>query len=109
MKDSGIPWIGMIPSDWFSPKLKFYVEICSGEAITNELLKDEGKYEVWGGGNGIMGYYDNYNIDEECLVIGRVGACGFVKRSTEKKFITDNALILKLISNTISNGYFSSF
>ena len=52
--------------------------------------------EVYGG-NGFMGYTDQSNIDVPALIIGRVGAlCGNVRLVHEKKWVTDNALILSI-------------
>lgn len=105
MKDSGIEWIGEIPQKWICPKNKYYTRIGSGDGISNEELQDEGMYEVWGGGNSVMGYYHTYNIDEPRLIIGRVGACGYVKYSEGKRFISDNALIMRITSPSISYNY----
>jgi type I restriction enzyme S subunit len=60
---------------------------------------------VWGGGNSVMGYYHAYNIDEPRLIIGRVGACGYVKYSEGKRFISDNALIMRITSQSVSYNY----
>ena len=38
--------------------------------------KNIGQYPVYGG-NGILGYADDFNVDGETVIIGRVGAdCG---------------------------------
>ncbi|MEE1094147.1 MAG: restriction endonuclease subunit S [Bacteroidales bacterium] len=105
MKDSGIPWIGEIPKDWNCSKTKFFTRISSGDGISNEELQDGGEYEVLGGGSGIMGYHNNYNIDGDNLIIGRVGACGYVKRTNGKRYVSDNALIMRITSNTLLFNY----
>lgn len=105
MVNSGVPWIGEIPKGWMCPKNKFFTRISSGDGISNEELKDEGDYEVWGGGNSIMGYYNCYNVDNDNLIIGRVGACGYVKRSNGKRFISDNALIMRITSKSLDFNY----
>mgnify|MGYP001449014478 CR=1 FL=1 len=98
MKDSGVEWIGEIPAHWEVKKLKYFGSIKSGDGITNSELKEQGVYEVFGG-NGFMGYSDKYNIIGEKLIIGRVGAyCGNVRYVNEKKWISDNALVLNLRS-----------
>ena len=44
------------------------------------------------GGNGVLGYADKWN-NENCVVIGRVGAyCGSVFREKERCWISDNAI-----------------
>lgn len=99
MKDSGVEWIGKIPEHWEIKKVKHLGHICSGGSIVNSQLSDEGLYEVFGG-NGLMGYCDNYNVEDDSIIIGRVGAlCGNVRLTNERKWISDNALILKLHNN----------
>ena len=53
--------------------------------------KTVGKFPV-NGGNGILGYTNEWN-NENCVVIGRVGAyCGSVFREYSKCWISDNAI-----------------
>ena len=95
MKNSGIDWIGEVPEHWEVAKLKYYIKVDSGDAITNEHLEVTGLYPVYGGGE-IMGYYSSYNTDDEALIVGRVGArCGCVTLTEGKSWATDNALIVK--------------
>lgn len=106
MKDSGVEWIGEVPQHWEVKKVKHFSSIRSGDSIVNTKLKEEGLYEVFGG-NGFMGFYDKYNVNEEKIIIGRVGAlCGNVKLINEAKWISDNALILTLKKGE-SYSYFS--
>ena len=93
---SGIEWIGDVPEGWKVTRVKNYGTIRSGEGISLEEIKDEGKYPVWGG-NGLMGYTGRYNEDKVSIVIGRVGAlCGNVRLLTSPTFVSDNALIFRL-------------
>lgn len=99
MKDSGIDWLGAIPEHWDVKKLKYVAKICSGDSIASNEIKSSGRYQVFGG-NGFMGYSEIYNIESDRLIIGRVGAlCGNIRYTNDKKFITDNALILELNKN----------
>ena len=43
MKDSGVEWIGEIPEDWSSKRLKFLCEISTGTGDTQDK-NDEGQY-----------------------------------------------------------------
>ena len=96
LKDSGVEWIGKIPEHWEVKRLKYVSSINSGDPIINSNIKDTGLYEVFGG-NGFMGYANDYNIKGEKIIIGRVGAlCGNIRYSNKKRWISDNALILKL-------------
>lgn len=104
MKDSGVEWIGQIPAHWEIKKIKHLGYIYSGDAIVNNQLSDEGLYEVFGG-NGLMGFCNKFNVTDNCIIIGRVGAlCGNIRLINERKWISDNALILKL-NNGVNYKY----
>ena len=94
MKDSGVEWIGEIPEHWRIIKIKYVGQINSGDTIQSNLIETEGKYPVYGG-NGIMGYYNEFNFSHSVLSIGRVGEkCGNVHLISEKCWINDNSLVL---------------
>jgi type I restriction enzyme S subunit len=97
MKDSGVEWIGEIPEGWEIVKLKWlYKGIGSGNGISPDDIEESGTYPVYGG-NGIMGFTENFNSDGDDIIIGRVGAkCGNVYLSSGKKWISDNALNLQI-------------
>jgi len=100
MKDSGVDWIGEIPRGWDLIKVKFLGDIRSGDGITNTELSDDGEIPVYGG-NGIVGYYDEFNSSHTVIVIGRVGEkCGNIHLVYEKCWISDNSLILTLRDDT---------
>lgn len=57
--------------------------------------KEEGVIPVYGG-NGILGYANQFNVEGETIVIGRVGAyCGATYYEDNPCFISDNALFAK--------------
>ena len=99
MKDSGIDWIEDVPAEWVETKIKFHGTIRSGDGISIEEIKEDGKYPVWGG-NGLMGYTDKFNESDNSIIIGRVGAlCGNVRVLERPTFVSDNALILRLLND----------
>lgn len=102
MKDSGIEWIGKIPEGWLAIKVKHIISsICSGNALINSNIEEEGEISVYGGGE-ILGYTNKHNT-ENSIIIGRVGArCGCVTLIDGKAWATDNALI---INTTINKKY----
>lgn len=107
-KDSGVQWIGEVPSHWEVSRIKFYGNIKSGDGINSNSIMDEGPYEVWGG-NGLIGFCENYNVNENNIIIGRVGAlCGNVRVTNSKKFITDNALVF-IPNNNASTSFLTLF
>jgi len=95
MKNSGIDWIGKIPAHWEMRKIKYILDLKSGDSLTNDkLLDDDTLYPVFGGGKQI-GYYEKSNVNSCNILIGRVGAnCGCITKLIEKAWATDNALIV---------------
>lgn len=96
MMDSGIDKFPIICSEWQTTKLKFVSSIKSGSSITSNNILSIGEYEVYGG-NGLMGYANEYNVQGPAIIIGRVGAlCGNIHLIESPKWVTDNALILTI-------------
>jgi type I restriction enzyme S subunit len=97
MKDSGIEWIGDIPTHWKTKKIKYLGSIKSGEGITSSELKEDGEFPVYGG-NGIVGFHAKFNLDKKAIIIGRVGEkCGNIHLVNSRAWISDNSLILDLL------------
>ncbi len=94
MKNSGAQWIGEIPSNWDISKLKYHVQISSGDAFLPENDADENGFPLYGGGDQ-MGYSSKSNAKRGCLIVGRVGSCGSVNCPKKDFWATDNALIIK--------------
>lgn len=95
MKRTTNDYFEYIPDHWDIYKMKYLLDISSGDAIRNEEIFEDGKYPVFGGGEKI-GYCNFYNTDKGNLIIGRVGArCGCVTKIYNKSFATDNALVVK--------------
>lgn len=68
MKDSGIVWIGQIPSDWDLIKVKYCADITNGSDP-----KTEGDIPVYGSGAGSFRTCGEYKVGPTVL-IGRKGA-----------------------------------
>ena len=98
MKSSGIEWLGDVPEHWRIVPLRWTAKCCSGDGRSSddvESIDDEINAVRVIGGNGLMGYTDEGNIDHAVLAVGRVGAlCGNVHLVPPPAWITDNALIL---------------
>lgn len=70
--------------------------IKSGRPLKSIIIKKEGRYPVYGG-NGIMGYYDEYNQKGENIIIGRVGAyCGNIHFAKEPVWLTNNSFSINI-------------
>ena len=66
----------------------------SGDGISIANLSAFGMYPVYGG-NGVNGYTSNFNVENETMVIGRVGEkCGNVNITQSRSWVSDNALIV---------------
>lgn len=82
------------PKGWRFTNLGEVLKVSSGKGIKVNQLKG-GNYPVYGG-NGINGFHDNFFLDEEKLIIGRVGVkCGVTHITRKKSWVTDNALIVE--------------
>ena len=98
MKPSGIEWLGDVPAHWRVVPLRWAAKCCSGDGLSSNEVEsiDDGEHTVRViGGNGLMGFTDQKNVDHPLLAVGRVGAlCGNVHLVYPPAWITDNALVL---------------
>lgn len=79
------------------------------KTIGSKNLKEDGEYPVYGA-NGIIGYYDKYNHEEETVFIGCRGTCGSVHLSEPFSYINGNAMAIDNVDNSkISNKYLFYF
>ena len=109
MKDPGVDWLGPVPQAWAVVPLKWRARCSSGDGIATEEVEINESIVASipvVGGNGLMGYGANSNVDRQVLVIGRVGAlCGNVHIIDPPAWITDNALVLGPKPGVFDNRY----
>lgn len=74
-KDSGIEWIGEIPSEWSVCQIKRFAKLYNGKEIENEVIKSDYAIDVYGSG-GVFKYTTNYLYDGEAVLFGRKGSIG---------------------------------
>ena len=104
MKDSGVGWIGKVPSRWEISRVKNVVtnldylrEPISAENRENKL----GLYDYYGA-SGVIDKIDDYNVDDTVLLIGEDGAnlrmrnLPLVYRASGKFWVNNHAHILKV-------------
>lgn len=75
-KDSGIAWIGRVPTSWDIFALRYTVECLDGKRIpveTTQRAEMQGDIPYWGAGN-IVDYVDKALFDEELILLGEDGA-----------------------------------
>ena len=96
--------IGPIPYDWDVIALGNIFKLSSGKTkpkYLSEFPSNENKYPVYGG-NGIMGYANEFNFEGKKIIIGRVGEyCGVTRFINGPCWITDNALVTRDFSNDV--------
>ena len=74
-------------------KMQYLANLQSGHNLTNEQITDEGLYPVFGG-NGIRGFYHEYSLDGDYVLIGRQGAlCGNINYAHGKFWPTEHAVV----------------
>jgi len=70
------------------------IELSSGDYLPKSKM-EHGKYKVYGGGGLTQSTHTGYNVDNETIGIGRVGArCGCVFIIERNSWVTDNALYI---------------
>lgn len=107
-QDSGIEWLGDIPSHWKVVKLSYKLRLLSGDGITAFEIEDTGAYPVYGG-NGLRGFTEKYNCHGEYTLIGRQGAlCGNINVAKGKFFATEHAVVVYPYEN-FNLTYLSEF
>lgn len=90
-----------IPKSWKWVRLGNLISIKSGEGLVSSKMQD-GNIPVYGG-NGIAGYHNESLVNEETIVIGRVGVyCGSIHVTEKKAWVTDNAFITTYPKNYIN-------
>ena len=87
-------------SEWKKYRLEDVLDLKSGKSRPKEF----GEFPVYGG-NGILDYANQFNVSDETIIIGRVGAyCGAVYFENKKIWVSDNALYAKS-----KNGFISKY
>ena len=105
-KPSGVEWIGDIPEHWEVRKLKHIASMRSGDNLTSDQLSEAGEYPVFGG-NGLRGYFNEYNKDGKYLLVGRQGAlCGNVHRVEGKFWATEHAVVTEVRPGISTDWYY---
>ena len=78
---------------WTETRLGHLLRFRSGDTITSQDIEPHGTYPVFGG-NGRRGCAEDFNVDGDSILVGRVGAlCGNVHRYVGKARVSEHALI----------------
>lgn len=93
MRDSGVEWIGKTPDNWTVLSLRFLCEMQAGKNLVSEEIAESGDYPVYGG-NGLRGYYSEFNTEGPHLLVGRQGAlCGNIHSVDGQYWCTEHAVV----------------
>jgi type I restriction enzyme S subunit len=94
-----------IPKGWKMTTLGEVATFCYGKMPDKDRVTLSGKYPVYSGYQTI-GYYDEFNSDEDLIVVARgVGGTGDVKISPKKSFITNLSIIVKVNEVKLDSKY----
>lgn len=112
-KDSGVEWIGEIPSHWDVTRIKYKFQIGRGRVISNEDLVEDGIYPVYSSqtlNNGCLGFIDTYDFDDKLITWTTDGANAGTVFLREGKFNCTNVCgTLKAKSDEIIPEYYYYF
>ena len=80
-KESGVGWIGEIPSYWQSATIKHLTKNLDGKRIplSGEVRADQKRIYPYYGANGVIDYVEDYIFEGEHILIGEDGAPFFDK------------------------------
>lgn len=102
MKESGVEWLGEVPSHWKILKLKRIASLKSGSGINSDKIEPEGDYPVFGG-NGIRGYTEQYSHEGYYALIGRQGAlCGNINYAKGRFWASEHAVVVSPTTNLVT-------
>ena len=105
-RDSGVEWLGDIPSAWETKRIKFLFQIGRGRVIAQTELDNDGVYPVYSSqtqNNGILGYINTYDFDCTQITWTTDGAnAGTIFLRAGKHNCTNVCGTLKPINNNYS-------
>ena len=85
-------------------------ELCKPKqwkTIPRASLKQDG-YPVYGA-NGVIGYSDSYNHENETILVGCRGTCGQINVCRPRSYVTGNAMCLDELSEDVDLRYLEQF
>lgn len=90
-KQSGVEWIGEIPSHWEFIKTNILTDNLDGKRVplnSEERGEMEGEYPYWGS-NGIVDYVNKFIFNEEIVLVGEDGSPFFDKLKDVSFYINE--------------------
>ncbi|MXQ69277.1 restriction endonuclease subunit S [Aeromonas caviae] len=116
-KDSGVEWLGKIPSHWAIKKIAWYFKAQKGrnaQMLTKEFCgENPGDFPVYSGqteNDGVMGSINSYEFDsaqDGCLFATTVGAKAMTLSFLKGKFsLSQNCMVITPTSDVIDTRYY---
>lgn len=88
-------------------KFENHLLLKNGKSINKRFIEDKYLPYIVFGSNGVIGYTNTYNVEENSIIIGRVGAnCGSIQFSKDKSWATDNTIVATVKSNNDPKYWF---
>jgi type I restriction enzyme S subunit len=102
MQDSGVEWLGKIPSHWDVAKYSYYLYSSMGETILKQDLNEDGKIPVYSATESgeIFGYVDESDTlleTGDLIIPARGNSIGYVKLVDRPCTTTQTTIYSKLL------------
>ena len=112
-KEKNFKWLlKQIMKNQICKEIKKLSEIChcyQPKTISKSNIFEEGKHKVYGA-NGIIGYYNYYNHEDEQVALTCRGAtCGCINFTDKKSWITGNAMVIKPLHSNLDKKFLYYF
>ncbi len=98
-KDSGVEWLGRVPTHWAVRRLKQICRMKYGDSLTSEVRRI-GSVPVFGS-NGCVGSHEVANTEAPCVIVGRKGSSGKVHYSSTRVFAIDTTFFVDKRSSSM--------
>ena len=113
-KDSGIEWIGDIPSHWDSSRYRYFYFSNMGVTLLKEDVKEDGIYPVYSATETdvLFGYVDEATIilnEGDIVIPARGNSIGHIKVVTSPSTSTQTTIYSKKISQNIETNFVKYF
>jgi type I restriction enzyme S subunit len=113
-KDSGVEWIGDIPSHWDSSRYRYFYFSNMGVTLLKEDVKEDGIYPVYSATETdvLFGYVDEATIilnEGDIVIPARGNSIGHIKVVTSPSTSTQTTIYSKKISQNIETNFVKYF
>lgn len=113
-KDSGIEWIGEIPSHWGSSRYRYFYFSNMGVTLLKEDVKENGKYPIYSATETdvLFGYVDEAAVilnEGDIVIPARGNSIGHIKVVTSPSTSTQTTIYSKKISQNVETNFVKYF